>query len=142
MNAKALRDAAASCPAPPSAQGFAGLSDAAGGFAPVTAPGSARLPARPRRRIPDFRIEWWYLTANLRGAGRRRLRRAVDAVPLGAGARARTRRAGPTARSGWRTPPRPAPTRHRFAETFARGGVGQAGVEADARSAPGSTTGA
>ena len=38
-------------------------------------------------------------------------------------------KAGPTNSSGWVTPPSPAPTRHRSTETFARGGVGQAGVE-------------
>ena len=42
----------------------------------------------------------------------------------------RSARAGPTSRSGWAMPRSPAPTPIAIAETFARGGVGQAGVEA------------
>ncbi len=43
--------------------------------------------------------------------------------------RARRARAGPISSYGWATPPSPAPTPTATSEKFARGGVGQAGVE-------------
>ena len=56
---------------------------------PASAPRPRLRP--PRRRAftfpedhgphPDFRIEWWYVTANLTGADGRDLRHPVDAVP-------------------------------------------------------------
>ena len=86
---------------------------------------------------PDYRVEWWYVTANLKDAngqamacsgrcsGRRRpaTRRGLGEPQLWMGHAAVTSAAT-----------------HRFAERFARGGVGQAGVE-PRRSRPGSTTG-
>ena len=60
----------------------------------------------------------------------RGLWRAMDAVSSGDRGGRRRRKAGPTSRSGWAMPPSPAPIPIASAETFARGGVGQAGVDA------------
>src|ERR1700709_1060390 len=46
------------------AQGFAGLGSDAEGFAPVVPGRSFTFPA-DHGPHPEFRIEWWYLTANL-----------------------------------------------------------------------------
>ena len=46
------------------AQGYAGLGETADGFAPV-APGKVFSFPTDHGPHPDFRIEWWYLTANL-----------------------------------------------------------------------------
>jgi len=47
------------------AQGFAGLGTESGGFAAVV-PGKVLEFPRDHGPHPDYRIEWWYLTANLR----------------------------------------------------------------------------
>ena len=60
---------------------------------------------------PEFRIEWWYVTANLADAQWRGLWRAMDAVSSGDRGGRRRRKAGPTSRSGWAMPPSPAPIR-------------------------------
>src|SRR5260221_3362812 len=49
------------------AQGFAGLGENAEGFAPVV-PGKTFSFPEDHGPHPEFRIEWWYLTANLRDA--------------------------------------------------------------------------
>lgn len=111
------------------AQGFAGLSESAKGFVQV-------LPGRPftfpadHGAHPDFRIEWWYVTANLTDVAGKAygvqwtlFRQAARPGPQGAGwenqqlwmAHAAATRADS----------------HRTAEKFARGGVGQAGVMAE-----------
>src|SRR5512136_3166574 len=46
------------------AQGFAGLDKDAAGFAPVV-PGKIFSFPADHGPHPDYRIEWWYLTANL-----------------------------------------------------------------------------
>src|SRR5258707_781268 len=46
------------------AQGFAGLGMDASGFAPVIPGGIFVFPA-DHGPHPDYRIEWWYVTANL-----------------------------------------------------------------------------
>src|SRR5260370_7922997 len=46
------------------AQGFAGLGIDAEGFAPVV-PGRKFAFPRDHGPHPDYRIEWWYVTANL-----------------------------------------------------------------------------
>src|SRR5216684_3084859 len=46
------------------AQGFAGLGMSGQGFAPVTPGKTFSFPA-DHGPHPDFRIEWWYVTANL-----------------------------------------------------------------------------
>src|SRR5256886_4951165 len=110
------------------AQGFAGLGLNAEGFAAVT-PGRIFAFPADHGPHPDFRIEWWYVTANL-----------VDSRGVAYGAqwtlfRQATRPGAP--QEGWDNQQiwmgHAAVTRadtHRYSETFARGGVGQAGVEA------------
>ena len=62
------------------AQGFAGLGTTAEGFAMPERGGLLQFP-QDHGAHPDYRIEWWYVTANLTGTGRRGLRLAMDAVP-------------------------------------------------------------
>lgn len=115
-------------PSPAFAQGYAGLDIGAEGFAPVTAPAALAFP-RDHGPHPDFRIEWWYVTATLQGP---------DGTPYGIQwtlFRQAMAPGGPT--TGWGTPQlwmghaaASSATVHRYAETFARGGIGQAGVTA------------
>src|SRR6201990_2671690 len=110
------------------AQGFAGLGKAAGGFAAVLPGKTFTFPA-DHGPHPDFRIEWWYLTANL-----------VDSSGAACGlqwtlfrqaAQPGTQGEGWANQQVWMA--HAAVTRadtHRFSEAFSRGGVGQAGVEA------------
>jgi predicted secreted hydrolase len=109
------------------AQGFAGLGMSGEGFAPVT-PGKIFSFPEDHGPHPDFRIEWWYVTANLR-----------DASGAAYGAQwtlfRQAMRPGAQA-EGWANQQvwmaHAAVTRadtHRVSEKFARGGVGQAGVE-------------
>src|SRR5882672_10988421 len=110
------------------AQGFAGLGMSGQGFAPVT-PGRIFAFPADHGPHPDYRIEWWYVTANL-----------VDPAGIAYGAQwtlFRQAMAPGAQQEGWATQQiwmgHAAVTRadtHRFSETFARGGVGQAGVEA------------
>jgi predicted secreted hydrolase len=111
------------------AQGFAGLGNDASGFAAVVPGRRFSFPA-DHGPHPDYRIEWWYLTANLKdadgnayGAQWTLFRQAMQAGPQ---------------REGWASQEiwmgHAAVTRadtHRSSETFARGGIGQAGVDAD-----------
>ena len=111
------------------AQGFAGLGESSSGFEAVV-PGKTFSFPGDHGPHPGFRIEWWYVTANLKdssgtayGAQWTLFRQAVAA-------------GGP--QEGWANQQiwmgHAAVTRadtHRYAQTFARGGVGQAGVEAD-----------
>ena len=110
------------------AQGFAGLGESAEGFAPVVPGKTFAFPA-DHGPHPEFRIEWWSVTANLSdangnayGAQWTLFRQAI--AP-----------GGPT--EGWANQQiwmgHAAVTRadtHRVAQVFARGGIGQAGVEA------------
>jgi len=110
------------------AQGFAGLGMSAGGFAPVV-PGKTFAFPTDHGPHPDYRIEWWYVTANL-----------ADATGAAYGAQWTLFRQAmqPGAQQeGWANQQiwmgHAAVTRadtHRYSEAFARGGVGQAGVEA------------
>jgi predicted secreted hydrolase len=110
------------------AQGFAGLGERADGFARVTPGRTFAFPA-DHGPHPAFRIEWWYVTANLR-----------DAAGNAYGAQWTLFRQAlqpETAFEGWATQQvwmaHAAVTRadtHRTGETLARGGIGQAGVEA------------
>ena len=111
------------------AQGFAGLATKTGDFAQVVPGRSFSFPA-DHGPHPDFRLEWWYLTANLTDRGGAAcgvqwtlFRQALEPGPE---------------RQGWANQQifmaHAAATRadtHRFSETFARGGVGQAGVDTD-----------
>lgn len=110
------------------AQGYAGLGETADGFAKVT-PGKIFNFPVDHGPHPEFRIEWWYLTANL-----------VDANGAACGLQwtlfRQAARPGPQG-EGWANQQvwmaHAAVTRaetHRFGEVFARGGIGQAGVTA------------
>jgi predicted secreted hydrolase len=110
------------------AQGFAGLGESADGFAAVVPGRTFAFPA-DHGPHPEFRIEWWYVTANLAdnngtayGAQWTLFRQAIAAGPP---------------QEGWANQQiwmgHAAVTRadtHRVSQTFARGGIGQAGVEA------------
>jgi predicted secreted hydrolase len=110
------------------AQGFAGLGESASGFAPVV-PGRTFAFPGDHGPHPEFRIEWWYVTANL-----------ADNSGTAYGAQwtlFRLSIASGHQQEGWANQQiwmgHAAVTRadtHRFGETFARGGVGQAGVVA------------
>jgi predicted secreted hydrolase len=110
------------------AQGFAGLGMSGDGFASVT-PGKTFVFPADHGPHPDFRIEWWYVTANLSDASGKAygaqwtlFRQAMQPGPQ---------------QEGWANQQiwmgHAAVTRadtHRSSETFARGGVGQAGADA------------
>jgi predicted secreted hydrolase len=110
------------------AQGFAGLGESAEGFAPVV-PGRAFAFPADHGPHPNFRIEWWYVTANL-----------ADAKGTAYGAQwtlFRQAMAAGGPQEGWANQQiwmgHAAVTRadtHRFTQAFARGGIGQAGVDA------------
>jgi predicted secreted hydrolase len=110
------------------AQGFAGLGMNGQGFAPVLAGQRLVFPA-DHGPHPEFRIEWWYVTANLTdatgssyGAQWTLFRQAISPGPQQEGwANQQIWMAHAAVTSA---------DSHRFSETFARGGVGQAGVEA------------
>jgi predicted secreted hydrolase len=110
------------------AQGFAGLGINGDGFAPVIPGKTFAFPA-DHGPHPDYRIEWWYVTANL-----------VDSTGAAFGAQwtlfRQASRPG-AQQEGWANQQiwmgHAAVTRadtHRYSEAFARGGIGQAGVEA------------
>jgi predicted secreted hydrolase len=116
-------------PASTRAQGFAGLDDSPEGFAPVI-PGRKFSFPDDLGPHPDFRIEWWYVTANL-----------VDSSSKAYGAQWTLFRQAlkpGEQQTGWANQQiwmgHAAVTSanlHRFSETFARGGVGQAGAVAN-----------
>ena len=109
------------------AQGFAGLSARAQGYAAVT-PGRVFSFPADHGPHPEYRIEWWYVTANLSDK---------DGTAYGAQwTLFRQAMAPGGTQEGWANQQiwmaHAAVTRadtHRTSETFARGGVGQAGVE-------------
>ena len=126
MNASRLIILLLFAPALAAAQGYAGLDQRAEGFAAVTAPAAIAFPA-DHGPHPLFRLEWWYVTANLTGP---------DGTPYGAQWTLFRQATTPEGeRPGWASPQiwmaHAAVTsagRHVVAETFARGGIGQAGV--------------
>ena len=105
---------------PARAQGFAGLAENAKGFAPVV-PGKIFSFPSDHGPHPEFRIEWWYVTANL-----------VDANGSAYGAQwtlFRQAMQPGSARDGWASlqlwmghAAITSAGTHRFSETFARGG--------------------
>ncbi len=107
------------------AQGFAGLGSDAEGFAyPQPAP-DFDFPA-DHGAHPDFRIEWWYLTANLTGP---------DGSDYGLQWTLFRSALAPEAGAGWNAPQIwfghaavTTPSDHYISERYARGGIGQAGV--------------
>jgi predicted secreted hydrolase len=108
--------------------GFAGLGAAAEGFALPDPAYRLRFP-EDHGPHPEFRIEWWYLTAVLRGA---------DGRDYGAQWTLFRTALAPGEAPGWSSPQvwmgHAAVTTedaHFSAERFARGGIGQAGVTAE-----------
>ncbi|SDZ02092.1 Predicted secreted hydrolase [Jannaschia faecimaris] len=107
---------------PVHAQGFAGLGEGAEGFA-LPAPDPVFDFPADHGAHPDFRIEWWYLTAVLQDA---------DGNDYGVQYTLFRSALTPTGPQVWMghfgvT----SPEDHYGGERFARGGVGQAGVRAD-----------
>ncbi|MEX3011448.1 lipocalin-like domain-containing protein [Hoeflea sp. TYP-13] len=114
------------------AQGFAGLGTESDGFSNPE-PGQALVFPDDHGPHPDFRIEWWYLTANLKGAN------GADFGLQWTLFRSALR---PGADNGWSASQTfmahaavTTASRHFSTERFARGGIGQAGVAADPFSA-------
>lgn len=109
-------------------QGFAGLGGASDGFSSVE-PGKILEFPRDLGPHPDYRIEWWYLTANLQDAGGAQwgvqwtlFRQAMSPGAEQDGWDNRQLWMGHAAVTNAHT--------HRYAERFARGGIGQAGAQA------------
>lgn len=126
MNVKTI--ALICLPVMASAQGFAGLGTADDGFATPRRPAIFDFPA-DHGPHPDYRIEWWYLTANLT---------AQDGTPYGLQWTLFRTALSPNEGAGWSSPQLwmghaavTTPDAHFVTERLARGGVGQAGVTAD-----------
>lgn len=126
MNAKVL---VLACLAPVTAfaQGFAGLGTDAEGFSIPQQGYDFSFPA-DHGPHPDYRIEWWYLTANL-----------TDDAGTDYGLQWTLFRSAlePGERKGWQSPQIwfahaavTTPDEHFSTERLARGGIGQAGVTA------------
>lgn len=112
-------------------QGFGGLGTQAEGFA-VPERGTPFAFPRDHGAHPDYRIEWWYLTANLQGA---------DGKDYGVQwtlfRSAQTPGDSVRPVQGWDSPQLwmghaavTTPDAHFVSETRARGGIGQAGAQA------------
>jgi predicted secreted hydrolase len=126
MNARIIALLACLWPAAALAQGFGGLGGDAQGFDTPKPGGAITFPADYGAH-KTFRTEWWYVTANLTGA---------DGASYGAQWTLFRHALEPGAEKGWddRTiwmghAAVTSATEHLFAQTMARGGVGQAGVE-------------
>jgi predicted secreted hydrolase len=107
------------------AQGYAGLGADAQGFALPSPDPEFSFPA-DHGAHPRFRVEWWYVTANLAGP---------DGTPYGIQWTLFRSALRPDEGAGWDSPQvwfaHAAATtadQHFVAERFARGGIGQAGV--------------
>ncbi len=116
---------ACALPALARAQGFAGLGDGTGDFADPRPGRGFTFPA-DHGPHPDYRIEWWYLTANLDGP---------DGAPYGIQWTLFRSALSTAERTGWATPQvwlghaaLTTADSHRAAERLARGGIGTAGV--------------
>ncbi|GGF44670.1 Predicted secreted hydrolase [Mameliella alba] len=108
-------------------QGFAGLGTDATGFA-IPAPDPVFDFPADHGPHPDYRIEWWYVTANLAGP---------DGTDYGVQWTLFRSALAPGEGEGWTSPQVwfahaavTTPGAHHVAERFARGGIGQAGVTA------------
>jgi predicted secreted hydrolase len=111
---------------PEPGQGFAALGNQAADFAQVV-PGKVLTFPADHGPHPDFRIEWWYITANLKdaqgndfGVQWTLFRNSLRPGPQASGWADSTIWMGHAAVTS--------ATRHYAAERYARGGVGQAGV--------------
>lgn len=106
--------------------GFAGLgSSVQDGFATPSPQTDLQFP-RDHGAHPDYRIEWWYLTANVQGP---------DGTPYGLQWTLFRSALAPYESAGWQSPQLwlghaavTTPNAHYVAERLARGGIGQAGV--------------
>ena len=118
---------------PASAQGFADLGAPAAGFALPDPAHTLTFPA-DHAAHPDFRIEWWYLTAALTGS---------DGADYGLQWTLFRTALAPGDAEGWQSPQLwmghaalTTATNHYVAERLARGGIGQAGVSLTGSDAP------
>ena len=107
------------------AQGFAGLGTDAEGFAVPTQGYEFDFP-RDHGAHPAFRIEWWYVTANMTGP---------DGTDYGLQWTLFRNALAPQDGTGWDTPQVwlghaavTTPEHHYSTERYARGGIGQAGA--------------
>lgn len=110
------------------AQGFSGLGSDAEGFATPQPNPVFSFPA-DHGPHPDYRIEWWYLTANLKDA---------EGTSYGLQWTLFRSALSPGEAEGWQSPQIwfahaavTTPNQHLTTERFARGGIGQAGVQAE-----------
>lgn len=108
-------------------QGFAGLGTTAEGFAVPERGTTFEFPT-DHAAHPEYRIEWWYLTANLEDA---------EGNPYGLQWTVFRSAFAPEAGDGWTAPQLwmghaaiTSEDTHLVAERFARGGIGQAGATA------------
>jgi len=132
MNARILLSLVAAvlvlAAAPARSQGFAGLGADVGGFAQVV-PGRAIAFPADHGPHPEFRVEWWYVTANLRDTNGENY--GVQWTLFRQAVRPGGRDEGWATQQLWMGHAAvTSATTHRFAEKFARGGVGQANAEA------------
>ncbi len=127
MNARCLALLAALAAGPACAQGYAGLGTRAEGFA-IPSPDTRLSFPDDHGPHPEYRIEWWYLTANL-----------TDAAGTDYGIQWTLFRSAlaPFEAEGWASPQiwlgnagLSTPTEHYAAERLARGGTGLAGATA------------
>lgn len=125
MNVKALICLLLWVPCAALAQGFAGMGTDAAGFSDPLPNPVFEFPA-DHGPHPDYRIEWWYLTANLKGP---------DGTDYGLQWTLFRSALAPYDTDDWDSPQVwlghaavTTPERHFTAERFARGGIGQAGV--------------
>ena len=128
MNARPLALCLAFLATPLWAQGFAGLGTAADGFAVPERPAIFDFP-QDHGPHPEYRIEWWYLTATLTGP---------DGTDYGVQWTLFRSALAPRDATGWEAPQLwmghaglTTPDAHHSAERLARGGIGQAGVTAN-----------
>ena len=110
------------------AQGFAGLGTDAEGFGIPTPNPTFTFPS-DHGAHPTYRIEWWYITANMTGP---------DGTDYGLQWTLFRSALAPEEGEGWAAPQLwlahaavTTPTTHHVAERLARGGIGQAGVTAE-----------
>jgi predicted secreted hydrolase len=111
------------------AQGFGGLGGEAPGFA-IPRPGTPLLFPKDHGAHYDFRTEWWYVTATLADADGASY--GVQWTLFRFALKANAARAGWDDRNVWMGHAAATSAgEHLFAQKFARGGIGQAGVEAE-----------
>ena len=126
MSVKLLLACSISCyPLVGTAQGYAGLGTQVSGFSNPDRSLPLKFP-RDHGSHPDFRIEWWYLTANLKG---------TDGLDYGVQWTLFRSALSTENPDGWSNSQIwmghagvTTPEDHHFDERLARGGIGQAGI--------------